>query len=92
MFSNSKMSKIDPRGQHFSNKSKSQKSLKYPMGGGGSNLFWKNSKIFPSFTYDASPYNPLQFLKLPCNPLHTLKSPKLPKTPRKNPLKSLRIP
>ena len=37
MFSNSKMSQIDPRGggQHFSNQSQIKKSLKYPIGGGG---------------------------------------------------------
>ena len=35
MFSNSKMSEMDLRGgQHFSNKSEIQKSLKYPIGGG----------------------------------------------------------
>ena len=58
MFSNTKMSEIYPRGgcQHFSNKSEIQKSLKYPIwGGGGSSLFGKKSAIFPFFNYDASP-------------------------------------
>ena len=49
------MSEIDPRGgQHFSNKSEIQKSLKYPIGGGGSSLFGKKSTIFLFFNYDAS--------------------------------------
>ena len=47
MFSNSKMSEIDPRGggQHFSDKSEIQKSLKYPMGGGGQAHFGKTPKF-----------------------------------------------
>ena len=42
------MSEIDPRGggQHFSNKSEIQKSLKYPIGGGAS-LFGTLSQISP---------------------------------------------
>ena len=57
MFSNSKMSQIDPRGgvSIFSNKSQIQKSLKYPIGGGGTSLFGTLSQIFLFFNYDASP-------------------------------------
>ena len=43
-------------GQHFSNKSQIQKSLKYPIGG-GSSLFGTLSQIFLFFNYDASPNN-----------------------------------
>ena len=42
-------------GQNFSNKSEIQKSLKYPIEGGGSSLFWKMSKMFPFFNHEASP-------------------------------------
>ena len=52
------MSRIDPRGGEaaFSNKSEIQKSLKYPIGGGGASLLWKKTKIFPFFDYETSPY------------------------------------
>ena len=51
MFSNSKLSEIDPRGggQHFSNKSKIQKSLKYPKGGGGDKPILEKLQNFPVF-------------------------------------------
>ena len=47
MFSNLKMSEIDPRGggQHFSNKSEIQKRLKYPMGVGGQAYLGKCPKF-----------------------------------------------
>ena len=57
MFSNSKMSEIDPRGgvSIFQISLKFKKSLKYPIGGGGANLFGKKSQISLFFNYDASP-------------------------------------
>ena len=50
------MSKIDSRGggQHFSNKSKIQKSLKYLIGGGGQGYFGKTPK-FSRFLIMRSP-------------------------------------
>ena len=55
MFSNSKMSEIDPRGGvsifQISLNSKKSKICE----GGGSGPYLKTSKIFPFFNYDASP-------------------------------------
>ena len=50
-----KIGKFGLGGHHFSNRSEIQKSLKYPIGGGGANLFGIWSQIFPIFDYDASP-------------------------------------
>ena len=50
------MAKIDPKGvvSIFQISLNSKKS-KISNRGGGSSLFWKNSKMFPFFNYDASP-------------------------------------
>ena len=58
MFSNSKVSQINPRGgvSIFQISLKFKKSLKYPIGGGeGASLFGTLSQIFLFFNYDASP-------------------------------------
>ena len=51
MFSNSKKSKIDPRG----GVSIFQISLHSKKSKISDSLFWKNSKIFPFFNYEISP-------------------------------------
>ena len=47
-------------GQHFSNKSEIQKSLKYPIGGGGVKPFWDIVRNFPVFLIMTSP---LRFIR-----------------------------
>ena len=51
------MSKIDRRGggQHFSNKSEIQKSLKHPIRGGGQAYFGKFPKFSHFFNYETCP-------------------------------------
>ena len=57
MFSNLKMSVIDPEWgvSIFQISLKFKKSLKYPIGGGGQAYFGKKSKNFQFFNYEISP-------------------------------------
>ena len=50
-------------GQHFSSKSEIQKSLKYPIGGGGGQAYWGKSPQFSRFLIMTPPLTYLTYLQ-----------------------------